>query len=202
MKTIGIIGAGRIAGAFTRQLIKSGFNVIISNSRGPGSLKTLVSDLGPKVKAATTHEAAQAEIVILAVQWAQAAQALSNLPCWNGRIVIDATNPGIDFGSAVKVTDLGGRTSSEFIAGLVPGARLVKAFNTIYYKVLENHCEQTHGRRIVFISGDDPYAKRHCSKLIRQLGFEPVDLGSLAYGGRLHQIGGPLSHLNLIQSRG
>lgn len=200
MKTIGIIGAGRIATAFTRQLTKSGFHVIISNSRGPGSLKIMARDLGPKVQAGTTYEAAQAEIVILAVQWTQAVQALSNLPFWNGRIVIDATNPGIDFDSGIQ-TDLGERTSSEFIAGLVPGARLVKAFNTIYYKILENHSEQLHGRRIVFISGDDLYAKRNCSKLIRQLGFEPVDLGGLAYGGRLHQLGGPLSHLNLIQSR-
>lgn len=201
MKTIGIIGAGRIARAFTRQLVKSGFNVIISNSRGPGSLKSLVTDMGPRVRAGTTCEAAQAEIVILAVQWAQVVEALANLPCWDGRIVIDATNRGINLDPVLKVTDLGEATSSEFIQGLVPGARLVKAFNTIYYKIVENHSEQLHGRRVVFISGDDKYAKRHCSQLIRQLGFEPVDLGGLAYGGRLHQIGGPLSQLNLIQAR-
>ena len=201
MRTIGIIGAGRIATAFAKQLLKSGFRVIISNSRGPSSLASPVINLGPEAKAGTTHEAAQAEIVILAVQWSHVVQALTNLPSWNGRILIDATNPGIYFNPDLKVADLGGRTSSEFIAGLVPGARLVKAFNTLCYKIIENHSEQAYGRRIIFISGDDVYSKRHCSHLIRQLGFEPVDLGGLAFGGRLYQIGGPLSHLNLIQLR-
>jgi len=199
MKTVGIIGAGRIAKAFAKQLAKTGFNVIISNSRGPDSLSSIASDLGPWVKAGTTQEAAQAEIVVLAVQWNQVEQALANLPCWNGRILIDVTNPGIVFDPYLKAPDLNGKTSSELVAALAPGARLVKAFNTIYYKILENHSEQIYGRRVVFLSGDDLYAKRHCAKLIQLLGFAAVDLGNLASGGKLCQIGGPLSQLNIIQ---
>jgi len=151
MRTIGIIGAGRIAKVFARQLLKSGFRVIISNSRGPSLLASLVTNLGSEAKAGTTHQAAQAEIVILAVHWCQVVQALTNLPSWNGRILIDATNPGIYFSSDLKVADLGVLTSSEFIARLVPGARLVKAFNTLATKLLKIILSK-HMEGILFLS--------------------------------------------------
>lgn len=97
--TIGIIGAGKIAKAFARQLIKTGYNVAICNSRGPQSMKSLVEDLGIGIKAVTTQEAAQAKIVLLAVQWSHLPKALAGLPPWDGRIVIDATNPSMLCGS-------------------------------------------------------------------------------------------------------
>ncbi|MBE9463375.1 NADPH-dependent F420 reductase [Dyadobacter subterraneus] len=196
--TIGIIGAGRIAKAFARQIIKSGYQVAISNSRGPQSMQGLINDLGSGIQAVTTQEAAQAKIVLLAVQWAHLPQALANLPPWDGRIVIDATNPSLAFEPFANAADLGEKTSSELVAELVPGARLVKAFNTIYYKLLENHRQEEHGKRVIFMSGDDRYAKKQCSEIVKRIGFAPVDLGNLVNGGRMQQLGGPLAHLHLL----
>ncbi|WP_200837101.1 NADPH-dependent F420 reductase [Dyadobacter sp. 3J3] len=195
---IGIIGAGRVAKAFARQLLNTGYKVMISNSRGPQSMHSLVKDLGSGVKAVTTQEAAQAKMVLLAVQWNHLPLALSNLPPWEGRIVIDATNPSLTCEPYVNAVDLDGRTSSEFVAELVPGARLVKAFNTVYYKFLESYQQENHGRRVIFISGDDRYAKRECSEVVKRIGFMPVDLGNLVNGGRMQQLGGPLANLNLL----
>ena len=196
--TIGIIGAGKMARAFARQLVNTGYNVIMCNSRGPHSLSSVVTDLGSNVRAATTEEVAKAKIVMLAVHWDQLPKALANLPPWEGRIVIDATNPNFSLESAAHAIEVGERTSSERVAELVPGARLVKAFNTLYYKILEKYPEHEHGKRVVFLSGDDQYAKKEFSEVVKRIGFAPVDLGNLASGGRMQQFGGPLGSLNLL----
>src|SRR5438067_9150877 len=119
--TIGIIGSGAIGTAFARTLNRAGIEATISNSRGPDSLKGLVLELGPSLKAGTREEAARADIVFVAVNWTKLRAATANLPDWNGRIVIDANNP-IE-APLFKPADLGGRASSEIVAGLVPGAR-------------------------------------------------------------------------------
>ena len=93
---IGIIGTGGIGQALAGHIAKAGFETIVSNSRGPESLAALVSKLGPRAKAGTRQEAAQADVVVLAVPWEHVRGALSDLPSWNGRILIDATNPIIE----------------------------------------------------------------------------------------------------------
>ena len=196
--TIGIIGAGKIARAFARQLVNTGYKVILCNSRGPHSLNSVVTDLGSNVKAATKEEVARAKIVMLAVHWDQLPQALANLPPWEGRIVVDATNPNLSLENLNRSFEFGERTSSELVAELVPGARVVKAFNTLYYKVLEKYTQHEHGKRVVFMSGDDRYAKKEFSEVVKRIGFAPVDLGNLASGGRMQQFGGPLGSLNLL----
>lgn len=113
---IGIIGAGAIGTAFARRLVAAGHEALLSNSRGPETLTQLVADLGPGAIAATRDEAAQAEIVVLAVPHPQAAKALAGLPDWNGRVLVDATN---DFSARPA---LGQPTSSEQIAALAPSA--------------------------------------------------------------------------------
>jgi 8-hydroxy-5-deazaflavin:NADPH oxidoreductase len=90
--TIGIIGAGHIGQAVAKRLSSAGLEVSISNSRGPESLLSLVRELGPGIKAATRQEAAKADIVFLAVPWTSHTDVVSDLPPWNGRIVIDAMN--------------------------------------------------------------------------------------------------------------
>ena len=121
MKDVGIIGAGRIGQAMARTGLRAGRSVTIANSRGPGSLVSVVSALGDGVSAATVPEAAAAGIVVIAVPWPRVQQALEGLE-WSGQIVIDATN---DFAPS----DLNGKTSSEVVAGLVRGASVVKAAN-------------------------------------------------------------------------
>jgi 8-hydroxy-5-deazaflavin:NADPH oxidoreductase len=125
---VGIIGAGRLGQAMARTALRAGRPVVIANSRGPGSLTSVVSTLGTGVSAGTADQAAAARIVIIAVPWDRVPDALRGLE-WSDQIVIDATNDW-------SADDLNGRTSSELVAGLVRGAPVVKAGNTLGAGVL------------------------------------------------------------------
>ena len=195
---IGIIGAGAIGQAMAKQVVRAGLKVTLSNSRGPETLADIVALLGPNARAGSVREAAAADIVVLSVNWAQLPSALAGLPSWDGRIVIDATNPVIQPG--YQLAELGGRNSSEVVTDMLPGARLVKSFNTLLAAVLASDPKQAGGKRVVFLSGDDAAAKSTVGQLIDQLGFASIDLGSLAIGGKLQQFpGGPLPAVNLIK---
>ncbi len=174
-----------------RTALRAGRSVVIANSRGPESLKTVVSALGEGVSAGTAGEAASAGIVVVAVPWDRLPGAVVGLE-WNGEIVIDATNDW-------AADDLDGRTSSEIVAGLGDGARVVKAANTLSAEVLESDPQQAGGRRVIFISGDDADAKAEVAALFQDAGFAPIDLGDLATGGALQQIHHPLAGVNLIR---
>ena len=196
--TIGIIGSGAIGTAFARTLARAGIAATISNSRGPDSLKELVRELGPSIKAGMREEAARADVVFIAVNWSKLPAALAGLPDWNGRIVIDANNP-IE-APLFKPVDLQGRVSSEVVADLVPGARVVKAFNHLRAAILAGDPTADGGRRVLFYSGNDNTAKAEVAALIDKLGFAGIDLGSLAIGGKLAQFpGGPLPNQNLVK---
>lgn len=195
---IGIIGAGGIGQAFAGHVAKAGYEVIISNSRGPESLAEMVKQLGPRAIAGTRQDAARADVVVLSVNWPQVPAALSDLPAWNGRILIDATNPVLQPG--FRLAELQGSTSSEIVASLAPGARVVKTGNTLLRAVLAADPKQAGGRRVLFMSGDDTSAKAEVSAVLEKMGFATIDLGGLASGGRLQQFpGGPLPTLNLIK---
>ena len=97
----GIIGAGAIGQAIALQAVRAGLNVTLSNRRGPESLAGVVEQLGPNARAGSVREAAAADIVVLAVNWQQLPDALADLPAWNGRIVVDATNPIVQPGFLV-----------------------------------------------------------------------------------------------------
>ena len=196
---IGIIGSGALGSSIARALAKKGIAAVISNSRGPGTLAPLVEELGPSIKAGTTAEAAAAEIVIVAVRWEDLADVLGRLPAWNGRIVIDATNPVrfLEPGSpetkdasnplaayGIKAVDLGGRHSSRVFSEFVPGARVVKAFNHLDAQVLAES-QLAGGQRVLFYSADDAAAKGEVRKLLEATGYFPVDLGALDVGGPL-----------------
>jgi predicted dinucleotide-binding enzyme len=196
--TIGIIGSGAIGTAFARTLSRAGIEATISNSRGPDSLKDLVSELGPSIRAGTREQAARADIVFVAVNWTKLRAAMEGFPDWKGRIVIDANNP-IE-APLFKPADLGGRVSSEVFADIVPGARVVKAFNHLRAELLAADPTSDGGRRVLFYSGDDAAAKGTVAALIEDIGFAGIDLGSLAVGGKLAQFpGGPLPNQNLIK---
>jgi predicted dinucleotide-binding enzyme len=198
--SIGIIGSGAIGTAFAQRLAGAGIAATISNSRGPDSLKDLVRELGPSIKAGTREQAARADIVFVAVNWSKLAQALAlaGLPDWNGRIVIDANNP-IE-APLFKPVDLNGRVSSEVFAELVAGARVVKAFNHLRAEILAGDPKEKGGRRVLFYSGDDKAAKAEVAALIDRIGFVGIDLGSLTTGGKLAQFpGGPLPNQNLVK---
>ena len=198
MSSIGIIGSGNIGSAFARALARNGIEATIANSRGPDSLAELVRELGPSIKAGTREDSAAKDIVLVAVNWTKLPAALAGLPDWKSRIVIDANNP-IE-APLFKPVELNGRTSSEVVSSLVPGARVVKAFNHLLVAHLGSDPAAEGGKRVLFYSGDDVRAKSEVSALIDKLGFFGIDLGSLAVGGKLAQFpGGPLPALNLVK---
>jgi 8-hydroxy-5-deazaflavin:NADPH oxidoreductase len=189
--SVGIIGAGRLGQAMARTALRARRGVVIANSRGPESLASVVSDLGDGVSAGTVEQAAAARIVVLAVPWDRVPEAVQGIG-WDGRTVIDATNDW-------AADDLNGRTSSELVAELVAGARVVKAANTLSADVLGSDPQEAGGRRVIFVSGDDADAKADVVALFEDAGFAPVDLGDLATGGVMQQIHHPLAGLNLIR---
>ncbi|MFB8831935.1 NADPH-dependent F420 reductase [Azotobacter sp. CWF10] len=198
MKSIGILGAGNIGSAFARAMARHDIPAVIANRHGPESLEPLVRELGPSIRAGTREEVAAQDIVLVAVNWSKLPAALAGLPDWNGRIVIDANNP-IE-APLFQPADLGGRASSEVFTDLVPGARVVKAFNHLQPHLLSGDPQAEGGQRVLFYSGDDARAKSEVGGLIERLGFFGIDLGSLAVGGRLVQFpGGPLPALNLVK---
>ena len=191
IKSVGIIGAGRIGQAMAQTALRAGRQVVIANSRGPESLSSVVEALGDGVSAGTVNDAAAADIVVLAVMWPQVPQAVEGLD-WEGRIVIDPTN---DF----DPSDLDGRTSSEVVADLLGAARVVKAANTLVAAVLGSDPHQAGGQRVIFLSGDDAEAKSEVVALFEDAGFFVVDLGGLREGGQMQQVGAALAGHNLIR---
>ncbi|HXH39372.1 MAG TPA: NADPH-dependent F420 reductase [Thermoanaerobaculia bacterium] len=178
---IGIIGAGNIGGTLSRLFIDAGHEVAISNSRGPETLRDLVASLGPKARAVTPSEAARfGEIVLLAIPLKD----YTTLPAGDlrGKIVIDAMNYYPERDGHFPRLDSGETTSSEMVAAQLPGARVVKAFNTIWSEHLKSKGNKTAPagqRRAIFLAGDDIEAKGIVSKLIEDIGFGPYDLGTL-----------------------
>jgi predicted dinucleotide-binding enzyme len=188
---VGIIGAGRFGHAMARVALRAGRSVVIANSRDPETLAPVVSTLGGGVSAATARAAAAADIVVIAVPWNRVREALAGIE-WNGQVVIDATNDW-------DARDLEDKTSSEIVADLAPGARVVKAANTLAAEVLGSDPHEAGGRRVIFISGDDADAKAQVAALFDDAGFSAIDLGGLATGGLMQQIHHPLAGVNLIR---
>lgn len=211
--SIGIIGAGAIGSNIARLLARNRIEATIANSRGPASLAPIIAELGPFIRAGTTEEAASSDIVFVAVRWLDVRKALTGLPDWDGRIVVDATN-AVEFlepGSpetrdpsnplaayGIRALDLGDTHSSAILRDLVPGARVVKAFNNLEADLLSKPA--SNGQRAIFYSGDDADAKAEVSNLIGQTGYFPVDLGSLDVGNALTAPPfGSLSGIDLVR---
>ena len=199
MQKIAILGAGMIGATTARLFVDAGHEVAVSNSRGPSTLSDLVNTLGPRARAMTAADAARwGDIVLLAVPW-RSPEALPPVDAVAGKIVIDAMNPYSAEGVPMEV---GSTSSSEETRKRLPGARLVKAFNTIYFKHLQERGRKDlplDERHAIFVAGDDAEAKRVVMRLIEEIGFGPVDTGSFADGGLRQQLNTPL--YNQIMTR-
>ena len=189
---IGILGSGRIGGVAARLFVAAGHEVAISNSRGPESLRAMVAELGAQARAATVNDAAGfGDAILLAVPW-HLTQALPAPELARGKIVIDAMNPYHPDGGFFE---LGGSTSSEQVLERLPGARLVKAFNTISYSHLGTRGRKdvpVEERHAIYLASDDLQAKQAVARLVEDIGFAPVDTGSLREGGKLQQPDSPI----------
>ena len=198
----GTIGAGTVALAFARAALAAGHQVILSSRHGPGALAAKVAELGDGASADTVEKAASLDYVLLAVPWPNVEDALHGLPAWNGRVLIDATNPFSEYSPQLVLADLGDRGASEIVAALAPGARVVKAFNSIVTDRFNEGPAKNGGRRVIFVSGDSSEPKEFITGLIKSFGFEPIDLGGLITGGRLQQAGGPLAGRDFVDFGG
>src|SRR5712664_1364245 len=196
---IGTIGAGAFAQAFVKRALKAGHTVRLSNDRGPDSLREIVTQLGPRSMAVPKEVAASCEMVLLAVPWDNVPETLANLPEWNNQILIDGTNPF--HGKAGKFTpaDVGNLSTSQLVAALAPGARVVKAFNHMTVPNLEADSVVNRARRVAFISADDNDAKKRVETLLKTFGYSVFDLGDLRDGGLIQQAGGPLAGRDLLE---
>ena len=192
-----IIGSGSIGHALATHFARQGIEVLVANKRGPASLVGFVDELGPRVRAASVDDALRADIVVLAVPFRAVPDAVRSGGTWGGRIVVDATNAA-DM-PAFTPSNLGGRLSTEVVSDAVPGARVVKAFNTLPAALLASDPARDGGRRVVFLSGNDVDANGTIATLIERLGFAAVNLGKLAEGGRPQQFGGSLVALDLVK---
>jgi len=196
---IGTIGAGDFAQAFAKRALKAGHKVKLSNSRGPESLREIINQLGPGAMAATTEEAAACEVVLLSVPWDNVPETLASLPKWKNQILIDGTNPFHGKAGNFKPADVGNLSTSQFVAALAPGARVVKALNTMIVPNLEADPIVNGARRVAFISADDHGAKKRVETLLESFGYSVIDLGNLRDGGLIQQAGGPLAGRNLLE---
>jgi len=188
MKTIALIGAGHIGSQLARLAVAHGYDVVLSNSRGPETLAALVAELGPKARAATPAEAAQAgDIVVVTVPLKNYKQV--PVAPLAGKIVIDTNNYYPDRDGHIPELDNESTTTSELLQAHLPTSKVVKAFNHIYAAALTTDGQQpgTQNRRALAIAGNDAAAKAVVARLIDEFGFDTVDIGPLAESWRIQR---------------
>jgi predicted dinucleotide-binding enzyme len=188
MTTIGLIGAGQIGSQIARLAVASGYRVVISNSRGPETLSTLVAELGPNARAATAMEAAKAgDIAVVTVPLKNYRQV--PVEPLAGKIVIDTNNYYPQRDGHIPDLDNESTTTSELLQAHLPTSKVVKAFNHIYAAQLtiDGRPAGTKNRRALVIAGDDLAAKATVTHLLDQFGFDTVDAGPLKEGWRIQR---------------
>jgi predicted dinucleotide-binding enzyme len=188
MKTIGLIGAGHIGSQVARLAVAHGYDVVISNSRGPESLRALVEELGPHARAATVDEAAAAgELVVVTIPL----KSIGTVPVapLAGKVVIDTNNYYPERDGRIPELDNESTTTAELLQAHLPTSKVVKAFNHIYAAQLttDGRPAGSPERRGLVIAGDDAAAKATVTALLDQFGFDTVDAGPLKEGWRIQR---------------
>lgn len=188
MRTIGLIGAGHIGSQVARLAVRSGYDVVVSNSRGPETLSALVHELGSHARAATAFEAAKAgDVVVVTIPL----KAIDTVPVEPlvGKIVIDTNNyyPARD--GHIRALDEEKTTTSELLQARLPTSKVVKAFNHIYAAELTSHGQPsgTPNRRALVIAGNDAEANAVVTRMLDQFGFDTVDAGPLSESWRIQR---------------
>jgi 8-hydroxy-5-deazaflavin:NADPH oxidoreductase len=188
MATIGLIGAGKIGSQLARLGVKNGYDVIVSNSRGPETLSALVQELGPKARAGTAMDAArEGDIVVVTIPLKHYREV--PVEPLAGKIVIDTNNYYPQRDGRIPELDDESTTTAELLQAHLPKSRVVKAFNHIYAAELttDGRPAGTPNRRALVIAGDDTEAKRTVTHLLDQFGFDTVDAGPLREGWRIQR---------------
>src|SRR3954466_9390354 len=188
VKTIGLIGAGHIGSQLARLAVAHGYDVVVSNSRGPETLKDLVAELGPRARAATPLDAAQSgDIVVVTIPLKN----YRDVPIGPlaGKIVIDTNNYYPERDGHIAILDEESTTTSQLLQSHLPASKVVKAFNHILAAELTTHGQPAGSpiRRALAVAGNDPSAKRAVAALLDQFGFDTVDVGSLSESWRIQR---------------
>lgn len=176
---IGIIGSGNVGGTLGKRWAKNGHQVVFS-SRTPGSdeMKRLIQEAGSTARAASVPEAARAcDVLLLATPWPASREAVAIAGNLSGKVLIDAVNPLLP---RLDGLEIGNTTSgAEQVSSWAPGARVVKAFNTVGFNIMANPRFDGRGA-LLFYCGDDVAAKRTVHDLAAEIGFDPMDAGPLS----------------------
>ena len=188
MTTIGFIGAGHIGGTLAQLAIDLGYDVIVSNSRGPETLTDLVQQLGDRARAGTSTEAAAAgDVVVVTIP----TKSIPDVPVepLAGKVVIDTNNYYPQRDGQIAPLDDESTTVSELLQSHLPESQVVKAFNNIQFSDLASQGVPagTPGRRALPIAGDSADAKATVAELVEKIGFDVVDAGELAEGWRFQR---------------
>jgi predicted dinucleotide-binding enzyme len=183
--TVGLIGAGHIGGTVARLAVAAGYDVVLSNRRGPATLNDLVAELGPRARAATAVEAAAAgHLVVVTIPLG----AYRDVPVdpLAGKVVMDTNNYYANRDGHLPELDDGSATSSELLQRHLPTSMVVKVFNNIFYKHLAALARPSGApdRSALPIAGDDPSSKADVTAFLEAIGYDAVDAGSLAEGWR------------------
>lgn len=188
MATIALIGAGHIGSQVARLAVANGYDVVISNSRGPETLSALVKELGPKARAATAADAAKAGDIVVVTVPLKNYKSVPVAPL-AGRIVIDTNNYYPERDGHIPELDNESTTTAELLQAHLPTSKVVKAFNHIYASQLTTDGQPagTKNRRALVIAGDDADAKATVTHLLDQFGFDTVDAGPLKEGWRIQR---------------
>jgi predicted dinucleotide-binding enzyme len=188
MTTLGFIGSGHIGSQVARLAIAHGYDVVMSNSRGPETLAALVAELGPKARAATSAEAAKAgDIVVVTVPLKNYREV--PVEPLAGKIVIDTNNYYPQRDGNIPALDSESTTVSELLQSHLPKSNVVKAFNHIYAAQITTDGQPagTKNRRALVIAGNDAAAKATVTKLLDELGYDTVDAGPLSESWRIQR---------------
>lgn len=188
MTTIGLIGAGKIGSQVARLSVKHGYDVVISNSRGPETLADLIKELGPRARAVTAAEAAKVGDLVVVTVPLKAYKSVPVEPLV-GKVVLDTNNYYPERDGHIAELDREEVTTSELLQRHLPKSKVVKAFNHIYAAELTTHAQASGSpnRRALVIAGDDAAAKATVTKLQDEFGFDTVDVGPLKDSWRIQR---------------
>ncbi|MCX4825676.1 NAD(P)-binding domain-containing protein [Streptomyces sp. NBC_01142] len=188
MSTLGLIGSGHIGSTLARLGVAAGLDVVLSNSRGPETLADLVAELGPRARAATSAEAAAVG------DWVVVTVPLKNyrqvpVAPLAGKVVLDTNNYYPERDGEIAELDAEETTTSELLQRHLPDAKVVKAFNNIFFTHLAALARRSGAvdRSALPIAGDDPEAKAAATRLLDLLGYDAVDAGPLADSWRFQR---------------
>ena len=192
-----IIGTGDVGSTLASFFANAGIKVALANGRGANAVEPVAKKIGRNVVAKSLDDALKADVIVIAVPFLKFKDVASALPDWTGKVVIDVTN-AFTLPAEVQKAEFGKRTSSEANAERVPGAKVVKAFNQLPVKDLASPVPNG-GKRVVFVSSDDEDASAKVARLVKDLGFAPIEVGKLGEGGRLIQAPNALALQDLIK---